>query len=510
MLQKLSTQSNNDILDFDGKLLKLSYDIIDEYLAHLFNLSFSQSVVPNDWKKARVVPIYKGKGSRSDPSCYRPISVICHIAKLFESCIKIQLLAYLNEYHFISCDQSAFLSKHSTVTALHKVTDEWLTNIDEGLITCVCFFDITKCFDAINHSVLLFKLEKYGFRNNELRWFTSYLTERTQATLTHSTLSSFMPISTGVPQGSILGPILFLLFINDLPQYVLSCSLYADDTLIERSGKSLNDIIPKIQSDINCLHNWFQANKLTISSTKTCYMLIGSPQRIRESTQNNTVKITLGSAELQRCDSYKYLGLQVDNSLTWNNTVDNLCKTLRSSLAGLQRLNIMFPSQNMKQLYYSFFQCHIDYCLTVWGQTTLENINKIQRFQNRAARIISNNYDYDNYAGLEIVKSLDLFTIAERKDFLTLVQVYKCLNNLAPHYLSDLFTFVSDIHDRVTRQSQENDLYVPKCNTTFLQKSLLAYGSKLWNQLPPVIRMSPTVSQFKTNCKQWLFSLRTV
>ena len=155
--------------------MKLSAHVIYPYLTCLFNLSLQQKLVPVDWKTARVTPIYKGKGSRSDSTNFRPISVICHIAKIFEKCIQSQLLDYLEKYDFISCDQSAFLNKHSTVTAIHKIVDNWIQNIDEGQITCVCFFYIKKCFDSISHSVLLSKLDKYGIRSNELSWFNSYL-----------------------------------------------------------------------------------------------------------------------------------------------------------------------------------------------------------------------------------------------------------------------------------------------------------------------------------------------
>ena len=229
-------------------------------MCFIFNLSLG---LPNsiDFKKARVTPIYKGKGCKTDCSRpnYRPISVICHVAKMFEKCVQKQLLAYVNIHDFITPDQSAFLKDHSTVTALHKITDNWLNNIEEGLITVVCYFDITKCFDVINHDILLFKLMKYGIRGSALMWFESYLKDRMQATLLHNNLSTFLPVDCGVLQGSLLGPVLFLLFINDLLKYVFNCNLYADDTTIDRCGKSLTEVVglPLIQGDADKLLNRF-------------------------------------------------------------------------------------------------------------------------------------------------------------------------------------------------------------------------------------------------------------
>ena len=342
-------------------------------------------------------------------------------------------------HNFISCDQSAFLKSHSTVTSLHKVVDNWLTNIDNGLITCVCFFDITKCFDAIDHDILLFKLKKYGIKENELQWFSSYLSDRSQATSVHNTLSDFLPVQAGVPQGSILGPVLFLLFINDLPQHVHSCNLYADDTIIERSGDNLNDILRNTQSDIDNLTSWFSSNKLTLSVAKSCFMLIGSKRRISQLSVQESIGLTIGDTSLSYNSSYKYLGLQIDSSLSWNEATTNVCKTLRSRLSALQRLSSLMPLTHINNLYYAFIQSHIDYCLSLWGYTSNENIAKVQRFQNRAARILSQNFDY-NTTSESLIHNNGWLMVTERRDYFTLLNVYKALNNLSPLYLTDFYT----------------------------------------------------------------------
>jgi hypothetical protein len=509
-LRNLPDKSNLDILCFDAKLLRVSSEIIAKPLTNLFNLSITQCYVPDDWKKARVTPIYKGKGSHSDSSNYRPISVICHIAKIFEKCVQYQLMYYLEDHCFITCDQSAFLKNNSTVTAVHKAVDNWLNNIDDGLITVVCFFDIAKCFDSISHSVLLFKLEKYGIRDNELKWFTSYLSNRSQATLAHSSLSSFLPVKTGVPQGSILGPLLFLLFINDLPKFVQSAYLYADDSLIDRSGTSLDEIIPLMQSDINSLCDWFSSNKLTLSIHKCCSMIIGSSQRIKQYETFTSLGLYINDTPIAYCLSYKYLGLEIDNTLSWRNAILNVCKLLRSKLAAVQRLCKFIPLEKGNILYYAHIQSHIDYCLTVWGHTTDENISNIQRFQNRAARIISQNFNYHNVNGFSLVLTMGWLTLEERRDYLTLITVYKSLNNIGPYFLSDMFTYISDIHSRPTRQSEHGDLYIPQVRTNYMKRSLQFNGPSLWNKLPLHIRNANSLNSFKWSCKGWIISLRTM
>jgi hypothetical protein len=351
-------------------------------------------------------------------------------------------------------------------------------------------------------------LEKYGIRNETLNWFESYLSNRSQATFAHNSLSSFQPVTTGVPQGSILGPLLFLIFINDLPNFVKSAYLYADDSMIDRTGKTLDEIVPLLQQDINNLNEWFSSNKLTLSIAKCSSMLIGSSQRLKQYENIESLGLYFDDIPLSYCTSYKYLGLEIDNTLSWNPATLNICKTLRSKLAALQRLCKIIPTEYANSLYYSSVQSHIDYCLTVWGQTSSDNISSVQCFQNRSARIIFQNFDYDNVQGLTLVLNSNWLTVEERRDYLTLITVYKALNNLGPYALSDMFTYVSDIHDRVTRQAVNDDLYISQVRTNYMKKSLQYAGAYLWNKLPPYVRNVNSVNLFKSSCKNWIISQR--
>ena len=216
----LGTDSNNDVLQMEAKLLKLSAHIIAPSLTDIYNLSLSTGVIPNEWKLARITPIYKGKGDISREFNYRPISVLSHIAKLFERRVCMQLLDYLESNDMITPLQSAYLKKHSTVTCLQKVVDDFCEVIHDGDMCGICFLDIEKCFDTIHHGILLQKLEYHGIQGYALQWFKQYLTNRTQCVRLGNSLSDIKPISIGVPQGSVLGPILFLLNVNDLPQHI--------------------------------------------------------------------------------------------------------------------------------------------------------------------------------------------------------------------------------------------------------------------------------------------------
>ena len=478
--------------------------MIASYVTYLFNLSISSSTVIEEWKKARVTPLYKGKGSKIDYTSYRPISVISHLAKILEKIIQCQLSGYLEKHNFITPDQSAYLKNHSTQTALLKVTNDWYHNIENGLITGVCFFDISKCFNAIDHDILLFKLEKYGIRGNELSWFKSYLSNRKQATLCNGKISSFENVCTGVPQGSILGPILFLLFMNDLHMHVKNCNLYADDTMLDEIGESVNEVVTSLQCEIDKLSVWFKHNHLTTNASKSCSMLIGSRQRINNFVNKPDLGLSLDGIIISNHSSYRYLGVQIDSFLSFDKMVDNICNKLSSRVSMLLRLSHTVPYFSLNQLYYAFVQPYIDYCILVWGHASETSLNRIQRFQNRSARIVCKLYDF-SISGLSIVKSNGWLSVRQRRDFLYCVLIHKCIFGDAPNYLSDQLILYDDVQSsRITRQSSHLLLHVPFIRNHLCRKSFSVYGPSVWNSLPYCIRNCENIIYFKSECKRYL------
>ena len=262
-------------------LLKLSFPSIASSLTHIFNLVISKGIIPKDWKSARVTPIFKAD-SKVDPANYRPISVLSVIAKLFEKAIFNQVYSYLNDNKLLSKYQSGFRPMHSTLTALIDITDNWYLNIDDGLTNAILFIDLKKAFDTIDHEILLSKLELYGFKGVSLNLFRDYLSDRTQVTVINNVNSETSFISCGVPQGSILGPLLFQLYINDLPNCNLlsDVRMYADDTNLTFASKDPNELFSSLTHDLGNLKQWLDSNRLSLNVLKTKYLFTGTRQKI--------------------------------------------------------------------------------------------------------------------------------------------------------------------------------------------------------------------------------------
>ena len=266
-LKELSSESNLDVMNFDSKLLYTAADLVAPSITKMINMSIESGCIPLDWKKAKITPVYKGKGCRSEEGNYRPISVIGHIAKIMEKVVQIQLMKYLQDLDLINISQFVFLKHHSTSTCLHRVIDEWLEAIQEQEYIGVCFLDIEKCFDTIDHDILLQKLSYYGIYDKEMKWFKDYLMNRTQRVLCNGCLSKPEKIKIGVPQGSILGPILFLLYINDISQHINgTCNLYADDIAIYTTADTVDNVNSSLQECVGNAMLWYENNRLVINT----------------------------------------------------------------------------------------------------------------------------------------------------------------------------------------------------------------------------------------------------
>ena len=500
-LKSLPNTRTLDPLDIDGYLLRLAHTTLAPVLTHIYNLSLKTGEVPSDWKLARITPIYKGEGSKKDPNNYRPISVTCHLVKPLERHVKDALINFLVNNKLFSDRQSAVIKSHSTATVLHGMVNDWLGAIDGGNIVTACMLDMKKGFDILSHEILLNKIQAYGIKGNSFSWFQSYLSQRSHFVKTNNILSSTTPVEIGVPQGTVLGPALFLLFVNDLlltlENNVCKIYMYADDITIYCSSSNLTAAEENLQNTINLIQSWFQSNKLLLNPKKSTVMLIGSRQRVYDQILN----ITINGVKLEQKDSTKLLGVLIDKHLTWTNNSESLARDLSRRLPLLNRLSYILPRKSLKIVYNCLFQSKIDYCLTVWGHCSKKNLNLIQKIQNRAARIITLNTRNNDVRTSNLLKELGWMSILNRLKYFMSLLVYKCIHGLAPCYLSGRLTFSNSIHSYNTRFANDHNLIYPKTSTSYYKSSFDYQAPSIWNNIDSTLKTIDSIQCFKTKLK---------
>ena len=308
-------QSMNKSTGTDGipiRFLKMNMKLSCTIITHIINLSLKTLIVPLGWKKAVVTPLFKA-GCREDAGNYRPVSILPAVSKLIERVVHNQLMEYLNRYKIPSEAQFRFRKGHSTTTCILSFLNEVYLNMDAGKYTRVVFLDLKKAFDMVDHSM-------YGLSDNARNWFLSYLSGRIQMTRVKGTLSGSRDMKCGVPQGSILGPLLFIVYINDLSVYLNECrvSLYADDTALYATSESYIDLMLALRIDMATVTEWLKLNKLTLNVGKTKLMIFGSQRKLN---RINEVKLELNGVNIERVETFKYLGITLDQCLTFESHI---------------------------------------------------------------------------------------------------------------------------------------------------------------------------------------------
>ena len=362
------------------------FAVIGPHLLRIVNLSIRLGVFPDRWKTACIVPIPKS-GDPDIPSNNRPISLLSTLSKILEKAVCTQLSDYLREHHLLSPSQYAYRPRHSTEDAVLDAVERLVTNTDNGLVSAVTTLDLSKAFDSVDHDLLITKLSWYGI--TDATWFRSYLSDRHQI-VRGGTLT--LPVSCGVPQGSILGPILFVLFTCDLPSHLTHGHLisYADDShhidSAQPDSLGLSALKERLELTMNELHGWFSANSLKMNETKTNFMLVGTKTNIKKTSG---FSLEINGSTLKSSDKLTFLGVVIDSHLSWEAHISQVVKKCNYILVSFYRLRHYFTKDALKLLIEAFAFTHIFYCLCVWGGATKTQLSKIQKLINFSARIVT-------------------------------------------------------------------------------------------------------------------------
>ena len=496
-LNKLSIKKATGLDGIPCRFVRDGASIIASPLAHIVNLSLIQGSVPDDLKTARVVPLFK-KNDKTDVGNYRPVSILSIISKIFEKVVYDQVESYLRDNNLLYNFQSGFRRGFSTDTCLIHLSDYMKFEMDKGHLVGMVMLDLQKAFDTVNHSILLMKLEGLGLGTDILRWFQSYLSGRKQLVDIAGTFSDPRTITCGVPQGSILGPLLFLIYVNDMAAVVKNkLLLYADDSAILVSDKNRSNIEAELSSDLELVSQWLVDNKLSLHLGKTEAILFGSKARM---SSNRDLNVTCKGQSINSTTSVKYLGAVLDQCLSGDTMASSVISKANARLKFLYRKKAYLTYHTKRLLVLALIQCHFDYACSFWyhGLTKFWK-DKLQVTQNKLVRFV---LDLDHRAHLEQSHfvSLNWLPVSKRCEQITLCHVFKAKNGLSPSYMSDFINTQDSVHNYNTRLSSNGGLALPKVKS-FGLKSFSYIGCKLWNMLPSNIREHSTISGFKQAVK---------
>lgn len=462
-------------------------------LTKLMDLSFETGVVPSKLKIAKVLPLLKD-GDKKEVSNYRPVSVLPVLSKIVEICVNQRLQVFLNSNNLLSKSQYGFCRDRDTETAVIDLISDIQLKIDSGQICALVSLDLQKAFDTVDHGILLVKLEQAGVRGMPLLWFRSYLANRRQMVSINGVESSLRDVKCGVPQGSVLGPTLFLMYVNSICKLNLggSVKLYADDTTIVYCGKDPNFIRADIARDLGIVNDWLMSHKLTLNIKKSSYMLLS------KRNLNNNQNIMFGTQSLMNTCAVKYLGLIMDSTLSWANHIERVRRKIAPFIGVLYRVGYLLGLAIRKKLYYAHIYSHLHYLISVWGTAGRSLLKPLQTLQNRA---IKNIYRLPmRFPTHQLYCSKKMFNLEN-------IYIFKIL--LSTHYIvmknkRSLIQFVnvSEVHNHQTRQ--RHNLYLPKIKSNTGQKSIFHDGVKLYNRLPQYLKSIPSKISFRKRLKQYI------
>lgn len=495
LIAQLKLSSSSGIDGINSKILK-NIDVYSSIiLGEIFSQSLNSCQLPDDWKIGKVVPLFKS-GDVHNPLNYRPISLTSISCKLFEHIIYSSLVTFLENNSFFSPHQHGFRKTFSCETQLISFTRDLFCALDDGNFVDCIFLDFSKAFDLVSHHLLCQKLRKLNIDPQILAWIENFLSNRSQFVTANDYDSSYCSVTSGVPQGSVLGPLLFLIFINDLPDAITSSiRLFADDCVLYRVMSSTSDP-SALQSDLDRISTWCDIWKMRLNTNKCKMMRISRRSNISE---RSPTSYNIHGHQLETTATYKYLGVHITNNLSWETHVNYIISNANRTLGYLRRNFFMAPSDLKLILYKTLIRPKLEYACSVWDPAQDYLINAIESIQNRSARFILTNY-YRKASVTSMKRTLNLPNLSVRRK-LSRLNLFHKIYHFNPQLKNELLSSPSYLSSRVDHPFKVN---VPHCSTNLCFHSFIPKTSDEWNRLPTSIATITDARAFRSAVERHL------
>lgn len=498
IIKGLKKNAATGIDDISIKFLLKYGHLLAEPLAVQINSMLTTGKFPNCLKTAKVIPIFKG-GDCTDKSNYRPISILSSISKIFETVLKNRLDEFLAFNNILSPLQFGFQKNSSTLAACASLTD-WLSlNLDKKKYVACTFIDLQKAFDCVDHNILIVKLKNLGLNDLQLNLFKSYLENRAQYVSVGLSTSSSMHITKGVPQGSILGPVLFNIYINDLTHINLTgrLQLFADDIALMHAADTEYDLKCCLESDMEKISEWLDHNRLKVNINKTKSILFANKNFPSD------FELKCRGLSLDTVDRYDYLGLIINKSFNWHDHIDHVKKKIIPYIFILKRLKKYFDKSVLLKIYYAHINSHLSYLSPIWSGSSAYKIKELDILNKKSIKIIQG---FPIFYPTNMIYSLELLSLKCFFKIHLLTFIFKVINNVLKN--DHKIELVSDLHDHCTRS--KSNLYLKFFRTDFSKNNCYQRGFKEFNNLPKSVKEISNFVLFKKKVKEYVFCESTM
>ena len=473
-----------------SRILKDSFMALTNQLVFLFRLSLEAASFPDDWKIATIIPLFKG-GNSAEVGNYRPVSLLPLPGKLLEKLVHARISSYMEGNGLLTNHQGGFRKNKSTTSTIVSFTDAVLRAANDANFMLATFVDLKKAFDTVNHAVLMRKLQHLGLGGELLNWCKSYLSNRSQSTICNDVRSKSSIVKCGVPQGSVLGPLFFLAYINDMVDSIgdIDVRLFADDTVLFVQGKDLEYCKNKIQSGLDKFSKWCKVNALHVNTYKTKVMAFGTQNRLKKLGK---FVLKLDDVQLQQVSSYKYLGVTLDPSLNFKQHLASVTRTVSHKLYILSRLRRYLSDRAALLIYKSMVLPYMDYSDVVYTKAAEADLDRLQRLQNRALKICLNSNRHESTEYIHRQTKVPLLDNRRKNHLLSYMYKQKDLGiNL-------------DIPRINTRSADAPRFVLRQPNLSCYKRSVEYEGAKAWNRLPNSLKLTPNYLSFKNKINRKL------